>query len=191
MMLARQGLVDVEGIQSGNVCVGCMGHLRDELVPRLTLNGPYHIRDGPDTLRELTFLEALLVTICFPLLYTVELRGLRDGQADFEFNAVPQANVFNVSSLPVKANDVRRLLHLHSKLEACKEASLLSAFRVCRAHIEGAIAWLCVNNPYYEDIRLNAKELTILPTDGVPDWVVQEFAVIKGEPSCLRWGTLS
>lgn len=50
MMLAIEGLVDVDGVQSGRVCMECLAQLHEKVVPKLAVNRPYHIHDIPEAL---------------------------------------------------------------------------------------------------------------------------------------------
>jgi hypothetical protein len=46
---------------------------------------------------------------------------------------------------------------------------LTKTFRVRRAVIRRALIWLKMNNPIYEDIQIDAHQLTELPEDDVPE----------------------
>jgi hypothetical protein len=91
-------------------------------------------------------------------------------------------------TLPRKAHEIQRVLLLDWQLKNSKVLPSLERLTVHRAHVEAAIKWLQLNNPFYEDIALDYNSLLQLPEDGLPDWIAQQ---VKDKTSESQWHNLA
>lgn len=146
MMLAQKGLVNTNILLGGNVCLGCLEDLRGHHVPELALNGSFCLHEIPEALEGLKFLERLLVSLCFPIQYTVEVQESKDRRLYLNVVAKPLASTLIISGVPVKPMEIMQIVCLTSNGKLVDHIPLSTMFRVRRLCAVEAINWLHSNN---------------------------------------------
>ena len=133
---------------------------------------PYKFSDGngmvpdqvPPELRDLTFLEEMLISKVLPSIYACRLRG--GGQYGYTNHAIafPQDLENIATELPRAPSETGVLL-----IRKTGTNNTHRDYKVRQLKVAAALRWLKANNPYYIDVVISQTNMAALPEDGVPD----------------------
>ncbi|KAI0662237.1 hypothetical protein C8Q70DRAFT_910041, partial [Cubamyces menziesii] len=158
------------------VCVPCLESLRKRQLPKSALANGMWIGDAPECLRQLTFMERIVIALerhnCFVVKVTM-------GQYKMNANAVifgqPVRKVYE--RLPPPRADIADCVAMLF-VGPCKPTSQeykRTPFIVRRRAIIRALEWLILNHPDYEHIRIAYDLLDEYPEDEPPVCVVYRY----------------
>ena len=118
----------------------------------------------PPELRDLTFLEEMLISKVLPNIYACRLRG--GGQYGYSNHAIafPQDLENIATELPRAPSETGVLL-----IRKTGTNNTHRDYKVRQLKAAAALRWLKANNPYYTDVVISQANMAALPEDGVPD----------------------
>ncbi|KAF8224930.1 hypothetical protein L208DRAFT_1380900 [Tricholoma matsutake] len=140
MMLAQKGLVNTNGLSGGNVCLGCLEDLQGCCMPELALNGSFCLHEIPEALEGLKFLERLLVSLCFPIQYTVEVQESKDRRLYLNVVAKPLASTLIILGVPVKPMEIMQIITFH--FPQCSECADYVRWKLSIGFVPTIDAWV-------------------------------------------------
>ena len=142
------------------MCANC---LRDKQFPKKFSKENYMITSSvPKELQGLTQIEEMLIARALPIMRVFIKPGGQRGYSGHCIN-LPQDVKELAKSLPRYAKDIPFILvKMTRKDNSCKEGT------VRRHNIQEALHWLTLQNPQYNDVKIDQHALNCLPKNGIP-----------------------
>ena len=142
---------------TNGICSTCNSINRSIFTDEMNNMNPGHI---PDELRDLTYMEQILIAQINPIMQVYKLRGQ---QFAFKGNCISFRQDIRTYT--------RVLPHVPSQIPVLiftKETpSGVASFRARRDKVERALRWLKRNNQYYrEEVEISQEHLSQIPVDG-------------------------
>jgi hypothetical protein len=151
------------------VCKSCAQSLCDGRMPKQALATGLWIGEQPDVLKNLTYLERMLIT---PVRRNYCVSRVSMGGHKLIANAVMFSNPVDkiYSALPPPVDEIHDILAIYFTGPVKPVPRLLrrTPFFVRRTEIWKALNWLKLNNPEYEHIKIDAEQLLKYPIADCP-----------------------
>ena len=149
-------------VTDSGTCSRCQ---REKTLPHKFSEGNGMLPDDvPPELRELSFLEEMLICKTLPHIYACRLRG--GGQYGYNSHAIafPQKLDTIAVELPRAPSDTGVLL-----IRKKGKNNTHRDYQVRQQKVAAALRWLRDNNHYYRNVVISQQNIAALPEDGVPD----------------------
>lgn len=169
-ILCKEAIVEKDGKAQVCVCVTCYNSLSRKRLPLLALANGIWLGEVPDELKELNFVEKLLVAryrhnVCV-------VRVSKGGQRKLHGNAIvfaqPVAKLHNI--LPPPIGELRQcLVLLFTGPTEPTEADFKRTPLLVRQHVvKRALEWLRDNHSDYKDLQISDENLRSYPENVPP-----------------------
>lgn len=172
------------------LCDECLTCLKRKHRPQFSLGNNMWVGDVPFELQNLTLPERMLIARYFPAAYIIKLFPKQKGSRAWDRAQMHNGLRGNVSTYRLDPKQVASMINgvnypPHPKILSATIGitfvgpkgqaipSMPNMFRVRRRKVEDALRWLQKNNPLYSDIVISESSLALLPTDGVPDEMME------------------
>lgn len=114
----------------------------------------------PDELKNLTYIEEMLIAMIHPVVSIYRLKGGQYGHTGNVINFRQKIEDY-ITKLPLHPKDLPSTL-LFKKYTDCG----IAEFRVRAVKIRNALLWLKKNNIFYRGLEIDEDVINILPADG-------------------------
>ncbi|KAF6745923.1 ATP-dependent DNA helicase PIF1 [Ephemerocybe angulata] len=172
-----------------DICVECYSRLKGGRRPKHSLANGHWVGDIPPELQKLTLPERLLISLYFPVAYVVKLypsgrrglgwshdrlnSGLRGNVSTYKLDQQQISNMIGLTMPPPATLLSSTIAISYIGANGLPKKALPGTFRVRRFRIARALQWLKANNPLYRDIEISDERLDQLPTNAVPQELLQ------------------
>ena len=143
-----------------NVCNSCRGDLRKGKVPKLALSKNLWLGTVPDVLKNLTFVEKILVArVRHTCAFVKVASGMRKMKANIVAFESPIQKIYNI--LPPPREDLDEVLAIlfTGPRKPTAEDFARTPFLVRRNVVIAALEWLRLNHSDYADIQISHKNV--------------------------------
>jgi hypothetical protein len=171
---------------STNICNECLGFLKQDRMPPLSLANGLWLGEIPEELSILTLPERMLIAKYFPAAYIVKLFPKKIGSRNWDPRLLQNGLRGNVSTYKLDQSQIvtmidGTLMPPPSKILAAiigitfvgpknlPERSMPNMFKVRRSRVRNALVWLKANNHLYSNIVISEERLEELPEDAIPE----------------------
>ena len=142
------------------VCDHCRGSIRNGKIPRLALANNLWLGKVPEELKNLRFVEKLLIArVWHTCSYVKVASGMRKMKANIIAFESPIPKIYNI--LPPPQDDMDDVLAIlfTGPCKPTPEDLKRTPFLVRRNHVAKALEWLKLNHCDYADIEISSKHL--------------------------------
>ncbi|KAJ3911749.1 hypothetical protein F5877DRAFT_72947 [Lentinula edodes] len=171
------------------VCADCLGCLRSNRRPELSLSNDMWVGEVPFELSILSLPEVILVSRFHAAAYVVKLYPKKKSATWIGQDQLTSALRGNISTYHLKTEDVSPmvddgLLPPRATILAATIAvtfigrknitlrGLKTLFTVQKARVANALRWLIANNQFYSHIKISSTNLESLPDNAVPEEIL-------------------
>jgi hypothetical protein len=143
-----------------SVCSGCRGDLRKGKVPKLALSNNLWLGTVPNVLKNLTFVEKMLVAeVRHTCAFVKVASGMRKMKANIVAFESPIQKIYNI--LPPPREDLDEVLAIlfTGPCKPTAEDFARTPFLVRRDMVIAALEWLRLNHSDYADIQISQENV--------------------------------
>jgi hypothetical protein len=172
-----------------DICNECFPSLQKNRRPKFSLANDMWIGEIPPELATLSFPERILIAMYYPAAYIFKLfpkkpgahawdpsklyKGLKGNVSTYRLDPKLVAKMVDHSTMPPPAQILSAVIAItFLGPTGIPEKTMPEMFRVRRARVRTALAWLKENNPLYAHINISDENLNQLPEDGIPEELI-------------------
>ena len=143
-----------------NICNGCRGDLRNGKVPKLALSNNLWLGNVPNVLKNLTFVEKMLVAkVRHTCAFVKVASGMRKMKANIVAFESPIQKIYNILPPPREDLDDVLAILFTGPCKPTAEDFARTPFLVRRNAVIDALEWLRLNHSDYADIQISQENV--------------------------------